>query len=87
VSRMKTGTFTTPVSYSLAMNDNQWYSLRVQVTGGPANINIKGWVDCVQVVNYTDATTTWATGNVGLATRRGAGRYDDLRVYAGSVLP
>jgi prepilin-type N-terminal cleavage/methylation domain-containing protein len=87
VSRMKNGTFTTPVSYSLAMNDNQWYSLRVQVTGGPASTNIKGWVDCVQVANYTDATTTWATGNVGLATRRGAGRYDDLRVYAGSVLP
>jgi hypothetical protein len=87
VERVKSGTFTNVVSTSLAMNDNQWYSLRVQVTGGPTNVNIKGWVDCTQVVNYTDAATTWATGKVGLSTRRGAGRYDDLRVYAGSVLP
>jgi prepilin-type N-terminal cleavage/methylation domain-containing protein len=87
VARVKSGTLTNVVSYPLTMNDNQWYSLRVQVTGGPANVNIKGWVDCTQVANYTDATTTWSAGKVGFATRRGAGRYDDLRVYAGSVLP
>jgi prepilin-type N-terminal cleavage/methylation domain-containing protein len=87
VSRMRTGTFTTLVSIPLPMIDGQWYSLRVQVTGGPANNNIKGWIDCVQVVNYTDVSSTWSTGKVGVATRRGAGRFDDLRVYAGSVLP
>jgi prepilin-type N-terminal cleavage/methylation domain-containing protein len=87
VERVKTGGTTNLVSSSLALNENQWYALRVQVTGGPTSVNIKGWVDCVQVVNYTDATTTWSSGKVGLATRRGAGRFDDLRVYAGSVLP
>lgn len=87
VARMKAGTLTNVVSYPMTLNDNQWYSLRVQATGGPANVNIKGWVDCTQVADYTDATTTWATGKVGLATRRGAGRYDDLRFYAGVVLP
>jgi prepilin-type N-terminal cleavage/methylation domain-containing protein len=87
VERVKTGTLTNLVSYGLTLNDNQWYALRVQVTGGPSSVNIKGWVDCVQVCNYTDATSTWATGKVGFATRRGAGRYDDLRVYAGVVLP
>lgn len=87
VWRVKSGTLTNLVSYPMTLNDNQWYSLRVQVTGGPTNVNIKGWVDCTQVANYTDGTSTWTTGKIGFATRRGAGRYDDLRVYAGSVLP
>lgn len=87
VARVKAGTLTNLVSYPMTLSDNQWYSLRVQVTGGPTNVNIKGWVDCTQVANYTDATTTWSTGKVGFATRRGTGRFDDLRVYAGSVLP
>jgi prepilin-type N-terminal cleavage/methylation domain-containing protein len=59
-----------------------WYSLRVQVTGS----RIIGWVDCNQVIDVTDATM-WATGKVGLSTRRGTGRYDDIRLYAGTVLP
>jgi len=85
-----TSTPTTPtslVSLVVTLADATWYTLRVQVTGGPANVNIKGWVDGVQHVNFTDTATTWATGKIGLAARKSAGRFDNLRVYAGSPLP
>jgi hypothetical protein len=90
VQRVKTGS-ATPADVgsqvSLTMSDLVWYTLRVQVTGGPANVKIKGWVDGVLRVNYTDADSTWTSGKVGFATRASAGRFDDLRVYAGSPLP
>ncbi len=82
LAKVSGGTFSTLSTYSMTLNDNQWYALHVQVTGS----RVEGWIDCNKVIDFTVSGMT-TTGKVGLATRRGAGRYDDLRLYAGAVLP
>jgi prepilin-type N-terminal cleavage/methylation domain-containing protein len=82
LGKVSAGTFSTLSTYSMTLNDSQWYALHVQVTGS----RVEGWINCNKVIDFTVAGMT-ATGKVGLMTRRGAGKYDDVRLYAGAVLP
>jgi hypothetical protein len=83
VVKVTGGALSSDLAYaSRVLNDGEWYGLRVTVTGN----RIRGWLNCEQVIDYTDATL-WASGKAGLSTRRTNARFEDVRVYNATVLP
>ncbi len=83
VARIQGGAWNTEVAYaSMVLNENQWYTLRVVVTGN----RVRGWVDCQPLIDTTHSTM-WTSGKVGLSTRTTSARFDDVRIYGGEVLP
>ncbi len=68
--------------YSMSMSDNKWYDVRAVVTGTRCQV----WINCQKVLDVNDSTM-WSTGGVGLSTRKASASFDDVRIFAGAVLP
>lgn len=81
-ARLNGGTFTETASYTMSLTDGTWYTLKVVING----TNVKGYINCNQVLNFTDASL-WSTGSVGISCRRGSGSFDDIKVFTGEALP
>ncbi len=64
-----------------SVSDNVWYNLRVVANG----TRITGYVNCQLVLDVNDST--WSTGGLGLTARTSSGRFDDVKIFAGEVLP
>jgi hypothetical protein len=65
-------------------NDHgEWYNVAVEVRGA----NIKVWikkpdqVNWKQLFDWTDPNATWGQGPVSLGVYRGAGHFDDIKVW------
>ncbi len=70
-----TATLQETASYSLTVNKDTWYTMKVVVTGG----NIKGYVDNVLQIDYTD-TNPHEEGMIGVFTYNSVGSWDDFNV-------
>lgn len=81
-ARLNSSTFTETAAYSMTLNDNTWYNLKVVIV----NKRVKGYVNCTQVIDVTDSSL-WSTGGVGLTWRKGTGDVDDVKIYTGEALP
>ena len=82
VQRMRSGTTTQTASYSKTLSNNEWYSLKVVLSGN----RLRVYIDCAQVIDYTDALMN-ATGKIGFRTSSTAARWDDVRCQSAAVLP
>ena len=81
-ARIQSGSFIETGVYYTTLSDNTWYTLRVVVTGS----RIRVYFDCEQVLDFTDGSMQ-SSGRLGLTTRLASGRFDDIRIYLGEVLP
>ena len=84
VGKMVSGTLTIPTggSVNCTINDNVWYLVRAVMTTN----HVKIYVNCNLVLDLNTALT-WATGGTGLCTQKTSARFDDVKSFAGSVLP
>ena len=81
-ARISGGSFIQTGVYSTSLADNTWYHLRVVVEG----TRIRGYFNCDLVLDINDGAM-WSTGRVGMTTRRAAGRFDDVKIFNGTVIP
>ncbi|MEZ4648713.1 MAG: family 16 glycoside hydrolase [Candidatus Eisenbacteria bacterium] len=82
VARIQSGSFIETGAYYTTLSDNTWYTMRVVVTGN----RIRVYFDCELVIDVTDGSML-SSGQVGFVTRRASGRFDDVRIFQGEVLP
>ncbi len=82
LARIQNGSFIETGVHYTTLSDNTWYTLRVVVEGN----RIRGFFDCELVLDITDSSM-YSSGDIGLTTRRAAGRFDDTRVFSGAVIP
>lgn len=83
VQKIQNGSWAyTPTTFDHPFADGVWYTLRVVATGP----RIQVWLDCTPVIDVTDPTI-WSTGGLGFCTRKSRGGFDDVKIFAGTVLP
>lgn len=82
IARIQGGSFIETGAYYTTLSDNTWYTLRVVVTGS----RIRVYFDCELVIDVTDSSML-SSGQLGIVTRRTSGRFDDVRIFQGEVLP
>lgn len=81
-ARISGGTFIQTAQYTTTLADNTWYHLRAVVEG----TRLRGYFNCELVIDVDDGAM-WSSGTVGLTTRNAAGRFDDVKIFNGAVLP
>jgi hypothetical protein len=82
LSRMRSGSYTTTGSYSVALSNGQWYNLKVVLSGKRARV----YLGCQQVLDVTDNNMN-ASGKIGFRTGASAARWDDARCQSAAILP
>ncbi len=83
IGKIRNGAWSSePAYYATTINENQYYTLRLVVTGTRAQV----WYGCNKVIDVNDSSM-WLTGGVGLSTRQATGKFDDIKIMAGAQLP
>ncbi|HEY0827609.1 MAG TPA: family 16 glycoside hydrolase [Bacilli bacterium] len=70
------GTLTLLSSVANTVNTGQFYTLKAVVTGN----NVKGYLDGVEKINWTNGTTQLSSGKIGFRMASSSAKFDDVQV-------